>query len=210
YIGDDGVMEAGNIIDFHASDNDTGDFSARIMSTGNDLVYYGKGSAYYGVQGAVSRARGQFTVNANLSSIIANAFTTNLGNGYFRIDISGKWYVYNVDNVDYGINKPLLKKLVYQNIMNPGTDAFVQNISGSVELQYLPFPADVQIWNVSGGAYGLTAADYGWALDNSHYSYILGRMYTTNGDVGGWNAKNVNEWYVSGFYFKATIFVRRV
>ncbi|MEG1502131.1 MAG: InlB B-repeat-containing protein [Synergistaceae bacterium] len=209
-IGDDGVMEAGNIIDFHASDNDTGDFSARIMNTGNDLVYYGKGSAYYGVQGAVSRARGQFTVNANLSSIIANAFTTNLGNGYFRIDISGKWYVYNVDNVDYGINKPLLKKLVYQNIMNPGTDAFVQNISGSVELQYLPFPADVQIWNVSGGAYGLTAADYGWALDNSHYSYILGRMYTTNGDVGGWNAKNVNEWYVSGFYFKATIFVRRV
>lgn len=195
YVQSDGVMEIGSHLDFHGSSADTSDFTRRLFYDTNGFILGCTASgASTGVVGKVTRTAGSFGRNAN---IYGQCFCTCLGNGNFRFDLSGNWYVASsVTNHDYGISKDFLRRSVYNNIYG-STDNLV-NLNYTAEGECLVFSA-------ADYTYGHPNMDYSWIVQEQTYSYCLGRIYTTAGAVGGWEGNVVNTAFSSGFYFKATI-----
>lgn len=198
YVKSDGGMEIGTYLDFHNPSTDNSDFIQRI-SYGADGIILGSTSsgASKGGVGKVTRTAGSIGRNCN---IYGQCFCTCLGNGNFRFDISGKWYVASsVTNHDYGISKDFLRRAVYNNIYG--------NTSGETNLSYV-YDGECLVFSASDYTLGHPNIDYGWSIQALPYSYCLARMYTQSGDTGGWQGSAVNSAFPAGFYFKATIWAK--
>lgn len=77
-IGDDGVMEVGKYLDFHASDGNTGDFNTRLYSEGGNIVCSG---AFY--------PNGQHTARMGYHSTDKCAYISNANSNWFRLNDDG-------------------------------------------------------------------------------------------------------------------------
>lgn len=198
YVKSDGGMEIGGYIDFHGTSNDTGDFTQR-MAYGEDGFILGNisGGGSTGFVGKVTRTAGSMGRNCD---IYGQCFCTCLGNGNFRFDISGKWYVASsVTHHDYGISKDFLRRAVYNNING--------NTGGLVNLNFM-VDGECFVFSASDYTLGHPNIDYGWSIQAQTYSYCLARMYTQSGDNGGWPGNTVNSIFPSGFFFRATIWAK--
>lgn len=92
-VGNDGVMEVGKYIDFHASDTTTSDFNTRIYSEGGNLVCSG---AFF--------PSGQHNARMGYHSTDKCMFISNANNNWFRLNDDGSmtWRGNAVIHHNYG------------------------------------------------------------------------------------------------------------
>jgi hypothetical protein len=176
YVGPDGVMEVGKFLDFHDTDGDTSDFSARITSS--TTAFFFSRQLYVDRQGGAEG--GEITLQGPASgTTIAGDYTIDVAGNQARFFESGGTFRgahIDITQCLAGASVPLIGKhrVAAGTIVNAATlDLVLTALTGyrSFELQLdrlVPANDDVDLWarvSTNGGSsYDAAAGNYRWAL----------------------------------------------